>query len=63
MDRQIDGNGLILFTINISVTTEQIIFDFVNLFIFLSKHETILANGITHTIDYRTMDYVQAVKK
>ncbi|KAL9976052.1 hypothetical protein ACROYT_G013287 [Oculina patagonica] len=28
-----------------------------------AKHETILANGITHPIDYRTMDYVQAVKK
>ncbi|KAJ7356038.1 Synaptic vesicle membrane protein VAT-1 [Desmophyllum pertusum] len=28
-----------------------------------SKHETILENGITHAIDYRTMDYAQAVKK
>jgi len=28
-----------------------------------SKHKTILANGITHAIDYRVMDYVQAVKK
>lgn len=28
-----------------------------------SKHETILANGIDHAIDYRTVDYVQEVKK
>ncbi|XP_068725582.1 synaptic vesicle membrane protein VAT-1 homolog [Montipora capricornis] len=28
-----------------------------------SKHDTITANGITHPIDYRTEDYVQAVKK
>ncbi|XP_029191095.2 synaptic vesicle membrane protein VAT-1 homolog [Acropora millepora] len=28
-----------------------------------SKHETIKANGINHPIDYRTEDYVQAVKK
>ncbi|PFX31367.1 Synaptic vesicle membrane protein VAT-1-like [Stylophora pistillata] len=27
------------------------------------KHETILANGIDHAIDYRTVDYVQEVKK
>lgn len=27
------------------------------------QHETITANGINHPIDYRTEDYVQAVKK
>ncbi|XP_061567511.1 synaptic vesicle membrane protein VAT-1 homolog [Cololabis saira] len=28
-----------------------------------SKHETISAGGVTHTIDYRTKDYVEEVRK
>jgi len=36
---------------------------YVSVIAFPFQHETILANGITHAIDYRTMDYVQAVKK
>lgn len=30
---------------------------------FLFQHEKIVANGITHAIDYRTTNYAQEVKK
>ena len=54
--------GLILLACtHMSFTTQLIIFNFI--FLLPSQHETILANGITHAIDYRTIDYVQAVKK